>query len=630
MKRSDGLTSVVYQTVTTSGGCVQRGVAACPTPDYTLAEPISSRKCEVKPDHAVVAKQPLQCPALNAGHPISVATGNVFHKEVDLRGGGVFPLTVQRFYNSELQGRGPSGSLGPGWRHSYERSIETATDGLITTYTVRRPDGRAEYFFESGTLEATPEPDGRGKLTVLVDVGGHRSGWRYTSDSDHEEIFDRQGRLTSIRQRGGFTQTLSYSPQGNLHKVTDDTDPDPEPANWRRSLTFEYDATTGLLDKVIDSAGAEYRYHYEASAADHHLIEVEYPDEDVPVDPGNDPRRRYLYDDPGFPHALTGIIDEAHYTGSISTDVPRRAEWSYDAQGRGIANREGVYESAPGQTTPITEVTLAFDTGGTATTVTDALNETASHVYGLRQGVLLPEYLDQPSVSTGGANGAFTSDADGFFTALQDYESNETRREKDARNLEACRIEAWGTPEMRKTTTVWEPELHVPQVVTVYAAQQGTGLQPASCADPTTTWVGVTQTTNTWLVGQLRSVQAQDLVTSEIRTVTFDYYSGGVKHGLLRSVDGPRDAPVNDVTTFNYDSTTGVLTSVVNGLNHTISVTGHDAHGRPTDFIDGNGLATSLVYHPRGWLRSRTVDGKKTEFKYNNKGKLTGVVRPSG
>ena len=41
-------------------------------------------------------------------------------------------------------------------------------------------------------------------------------------------------------------------------------------------------------------------------------------------------------------------------------------------------------------------------------------------------------------------------------------------------------------------------------------------------------------------------------------------------------------------------------------------------------------MTTTLVYHPRGWLRSRTVDGQTTTFAYDDVGQLEQVTLPDG
>jgi YD repeat-containing protein len=46
------------------------------------------------------------------------------------------------------------------------------------------------------------------------------TGWRYTTAEDEVEVYDAQGRLVSIADRAGLSQTLAYDGQGRLSTVT--------------------------------------------------------------------------------------------------------------------------------------------------------------------------------------------------------------------------------------------------------------------------------------------------------------------------------------------------------------------------------------------------------------------------
>lgn len=98
--------------------------------------------------------------------------------------------------------------------------------------------------------------------------------------------------------------------------------------------------------------------------------------------------------------------------------------------------------------------------------------------------------------------------------------------------------------------------------------------------------------------------------------------------GLVSSIDGPR-ADVADITTFDYDAQ-GNLIRATNALGQVTEITAHDAHGRPSTFIDPNGTVTQLSYDARGRMLSRTVDGQTTTFTYDKAGNLTRTTLPNG
>lgn len=101
---------------------------------------------------------------------------------------------------------------------------------------------------------------------------------------------------------------------------------------------------------MTDPAGGVYTYSH---AANGNLSAVTYPDA-TPEDNSDNPRRRYHYENPDFPHALTGVTDENN---------TRFARWGYDAKGRAIFS-----EHAGGAE----RVDIRYHTDGSRT-VTDAL-----------------------------------------------------------------------------------------------------------------------------------------------------------------------------------------------------------------------------------------------------------------
>ena len=64
---------------------------------------------------------------------------------------------------------------------------------------------------------------------------------------------------------------------------------------------------------------------------------------------------------------------------------------------------------------------------------------------------------------------------------------------------------------------------------------------------------------------------------------------------------------VTDTTTYVYQESTGNLLSVTNALGHPTTFGNHDAHGKPRQITDPNGLVTTLVWDDRQQLTSRTV-----------------------
>jgi YD repeat-containing protein len=94
------------------------------------------------------------------------------------------------------------------------------------------------------------------------------------------------------------------------------------------------------------------------------------------------------------------------------------------------------------------------------------------------------------------------------------------------------------------------------------------------------------------------------------------------------------DPNINVTTTAYYAANDpdlgkrGNVQTVTNPLGHVTTITAYDADGRPTSITDSNGMVTTLAYHPRGWLTSRTVGGETTTYDYDGVGQLGKVTLP--
>jgi RHS repeat-associated protein len=98
--------------------------------------------------------------------------------------------------------------------------------------------------------------------------------------------------------------------------------------------------------------------------------------------------------------------------------------------------------------------------------------------------------------------------------------------------------------------------------------------------------------------------------------------------GLIETADGPR-TDVQDITTYGYDAQ-GHLTTVTNALGHVSQFSNFDTYGKPQSLTDANGVQTSLVYTPEGWLASISVSSSTTSFEYDAVGQVTKITRGDG
>jgi YD repeat-containing protein len=523
-------------------------------------------------------------------NPINAGTGNKWQHETDLPG-DAFGLGFDRYYNASTIAN-PS-NIGSGWSHAYIRSSTLQASGTLVT--IRRNDGKEYNFQQSAGLWVT-DADVTDRLVELKDNSNVRIGWRYTTADNSAETYTATGKLTSIADSSGLTQTLVYSDAstpitiapttGLLLRVTD---------TFGHQLNFTYDANS-RISTLIDPAGGVYRYAYDAN---NNLASVTYPD---------GTGKTYHYENTAFPHALTGVTDE---------NGNRFATYTYDAQGRAIST-----EHAGGAE----RASLIYNADGT-TTVTDALNTTRTYNFQTILGVVKSKGQSQPGGSGCGASAsALSYDANGNVASRTDFNGNRTTYTYDlTRNLETSRTEGLTstgatTPATRTITTVWHPTFRLPVQITNGNQQ--------------TTYAYNSQ-------GDLTQKTVTDLAGNTSRSWNTAYTYSAVPGVLLQKVeDGPR-TDVSDLTTYDYypaDAACqggqlgcrGQLKQITDALGHITQLTRYSAHGQLEQLTDPNGLVMTMAYDVRQRLTSLNAGGEITAYSYDPAGQVTRVTRPDG
>jgi RHS repeat-associated protein len=533
---------------------------------------------------------------------ISLLNGSFDQKETDYppatTGGVSFGRSYTSGGNFRMSGD-PSESMTPidYWSHTYSNQV-VATNNADMLAGVTQGGGMQ--FFNAAGAEVH---NTNGAADRLQSLGS--AGWKLDRGNGDVEYYDSNGSLQSLVSRSGVTQTLTYS-SGRLSNVTD---------SFGRQLNFAYD-TEGKMTSVTLPGGSSVVYGYDTSKR---LSTVKSADDTI---------RTYHYENPNKTMLITGISDE---NGSRYETI------GYDTAGR-ISSR-----SLAGGVKSFTISYGSLSLSATSVGATDALginyggdfsNQNGS--YGFRTA-----YRGQagtgPQVSSAfyDTNGN-VSERRGFFNAQTNYVYLKKYSYDLSRNLEISRTEGLktysgspiSTPATRTITTQWHPTRRLPAEVTVYAGATATGT-------PRNRTNYAYDTSGNLLT---RTVTDTTVTPNATRTWTYTYNS----LGKVLTEDGPR-TDVTDITTYTYYNCTtggecGQLNTITSALGHVTTFNSYNAHGRPTQITDANGVVTSIAYDPRQRVTDRCVGGtlpgctggELAHFDYWPTGMLKKATNPDG
>ena len=537
-----------------------------------------------------------------AGNPISANYANKI-ETVQL---GVANFSMQ--YQGE--GTATTRRLGRRWTHSFDRTLavfETSSAFLAVTSPVIHAmrDDSTHWRFPSSANEVHATGFSQAKLLKTA------TGYRLTLPDDSVELYTASGRLLSISTRAGVVQTLNYeanppaSQEPKLLSVID---------SYGRTLTFTYNAANATLganniSTVTDHLGNTVSYTYDAA---NNLATVTYPGGGI---------KTYLYNEQALtantnlPNAMTGIVDE---TGT------RFATYQYDNQGRAVST-----EHAGG----VEKYQLNYTTPYQQTIVTDPLGTARTYNFQTILGVVKTTGVSQPCPTCGGSNAqATTYDASGNVASRTDFNGVQTTYLYDlTRNLETSRTEAAGTANQRTISTTWHATYRLPLTITEPAAAATVG----GAAGTRFTQFSYDASGNP-LQKDVTAPKNDGSGSNETRSWKWTYNTLGQ---VLTATD-----PLNQTTTTAYYAATdaaspprwtmGDVQSITNAAGHVSTFNEYDANGRMLKMTDPNGLVSTMGYHPRGWLTSRSVDNgstvETTFYSYDDVGQLTRVVQPDG
>jgi len=248
-------------------------------------------------------------PAYTAGSPISLATGNTYIEQKDVRIPGLTGgLNLVRRWNSiwpASQSALQVGLFGPNWRSTYEEQVFVGSDNYIKYL---RGDGS---FWSFGTASNAPgswAPAAPQNVSALLTTPSTANPyWTLTFQNGEQRRFDgTSGMLTAIIDRNGNTTALTYDGANRLATIVDPVS---------RHLNFTYGSPSShLVTGVSSDVGISLTYAYDGQ---NRLSQITNPDSTT-ISFGYDSQSRII-----SVTDMNGKILESH---------------TYDSNGRGLTS----------------------------------------------------------------------------------------------------------------------------------------------------------------------------------------------------------------------------------------------------------------------------------------------------
>ncbi len=521
-------------------------------------------------------------------NPILPATGEKIKLQSDFTDAAPHGLDFSRTYRTAWGDIAPNSGMGSNWNHRFGMQLVTTPSNLSAI--VQMPDGSQKRFSRSATTAPWVEANSADQLTGNMTTSAS-SNYSYTNtQTDEVWVFSNSGstlgnvvtfdssgnaygKPLTLTQRNGWAYQLAYNAAGQLATVTN---------KFGRVLALTYNAS-GLLIGVVTPDGQVVSYQYNSALG---IIYAGYGTNSAP----NSTSVQYLYENPAFPKALTGMVDE---------NGTRSATYAYDAQGRAISS-----ELAGGADKY--QVSYASSTAAgalnTSATITDPLGTARNYTYSNTAGSLAVTGANVTSNGQmPGADAASrVQNASGLIDSETDYLGVQTMYTWDVtRKLPLSTTRAAGRPEAQTTNTTWHQTLRLPVSVSE------TGRTTNYTYDAT---------------GNRLSQSITDTVSGQVKTTAWTYNPQGQV--------ATETAPNGGITTYTYDAA-GNPATVKNALNLTTSYL-YDGAGRVTSETAPNGLVSTYAYDGKGRLLSMNRGGLVSAYTYTLTGQLATSTQPSG
>jgi RHS repeat-associated protein len=542
-----------------------------------------------------------------AGKPCDVVDGRLWYQTGDAASSGPFGMAFNRWYDNQSTTLF-NADLGEGWRHSYSANLTFPGGGLITFYS---PEGLRTDFngltmngIVHDMLTGADLAESAGPIYTLTTWEGAKYA------------FDSAGRLASITDRIGNTQSITRDGSNRIATVTDELG---------RTLTFAaYDASNRVTSITSTPSGIALTFTYGPGTncpADN-LCSAMMPD-----------GKTWTYQYDGN-HNLTQVTDPLGHAEEANT---------YDG-----SNRLATQSTQGGQNS------LSFTYNSTSTTVRDVLSRETVYTFDPKLQIVT-DILGVGCGCGGGQERSFSYDQ--FLRKRSETIGNDTNHQvawaygRDVTVNHSGFIELVAAyPSPTSKTEHLSAGVDRATSWSYYAASDARrDLVNVETRPSVDTPANTCTTTFTYSTNGLLTSRADQGYINGVSTTYTTYYTYDANgRGRIATVDGPR-TDVTDVTTYAYysDSDTdlarrGQLNTVTDAAGNVTTYAGaaapyntYDLFGNPFSVTDPNGVVTTMTYDGRGRVTARTLKGVTgdatdlvTSYQYDDAGKLTKVTLP--
>lgn len=564
-----------YEDSTLSNGGRGRGMWVRPDP----GDMVDFQQRQVKKENASPDGDTQITCKTSTKNPVVVTTGEKYKYENDFDVSNTSGLVLTRAYRS----KNAVGTLfGSNWMSNIDYPKLTLTN--------RFKNWKKVEMYRNAVL-TTPEGNRYSYLLGYIDDGNGLSGTYSSSkvgagyisyESDTYTVFMDQ--KVYIYDSGG--QIISAGDQvADTYFTYDHESPLGLKVSSRGGQSIQLiNGANGRVAKARDPTGNEWSYEYNAAGM---LVKVSSPGVNPDI-------REYHYEN-------TSAVAAGTLLTGISINGVRYSRYQYYNDGR-------VQQSALASGEEIDN----FEYGPTSTTVTDARGQSVIYTFAMLQGQRKITSVSRLGTSTCSGSEAVTSyDANGYIDYTQDWNNNTTDYSYDNVGRLLQLTTASGTSSAATTTYAWNDD----------------DMIKAEYLDAN----GIAYAREEYQYHYSKRVLQEkktDLTTGAQRIRNYSYVLHA-NFGVAKKTISEQLADGIATTVVNYD-VAGNITSIVNPLNQTESWSGYNGLGRPSTYVDINGVTTSYTYDPRGNMLSQSTSGRTTTYTYNHDRQISTINSPDG